>query len=72
MTRDDIVLGTDQNRIREAELANGGGEVRDLFAAMSSRIVGLRDQPFDRPAFDLNVDGYLSLGNSLFCRQPRL
>jgi hypothetical protein len=56
VTSDDIVLGADQARVRKAELADGSRDVCNLIPAVRAWIVNPRNQAFNRPTLDLNVD----------------
>lgn len=52
MPGDDRALPVDEDRIREAELADRGGDLRDLRVAVRARVGGVGDQLLDRPALD--------------------
>ena len=56
MARDDVVIRADEDWVGEAELADRSRDAGDLFPAMRSWVVGPRNQTFDRPALDLDVD----------------
>jgi hypothetical protein len=56
MSRDNVIIGADQNRICEAELAYRGRDAGDLLSAVGARVVRPRNKAFDRPALDLDVD----------------
>jgi hypothetical protein len=51
--RDDILIGADQNRIRQAEFLDRRCDGGDLRRAVRARIVRPRDEPFDRPVLAL-------------------
>ena len=56
MPCEDVVVGTHEDRVGPPPLANRSRNVGDLFAAVGSRVVGPGNQPFDGPAFNLDVE----------------
>jgi hypothetical protein len=56
VTRDDVVVDADQNRIRKAEFLNRTGDAADLSIAVRAGIVGPRDQAIDRHPLNLDVE----------------
>jgi len=55
VSSDDIGAFADQNRIGKAEGTNAAGNFRDLGRAVGSRVSGIRNQPIERPVFDLQA-----------------
>jgi hypothetical protein len=72
VARDGIAVGADQDWICKSELADRSSDPGDLLPTVSPGIIDSRDQPFDRPQLDLDVNAYRNLGYSTFGRQTRL
>ena len=53
MARDDAGVAINQDRIRETELADAGGDLRDLGVGVRARILRIGDQPVERPMLDV-------------------
>ena len=60
VARDDVVIGAHEDRVGPAPLADRSRDAGDLLAAVRARVVGPRNQAFDRPALDLDVDANIS------------
>jgi hypothetical protein len=54
--RDDVIVGANQDRVGPAPFLHRCRNPRYLFAAVRARIVGPRNQAFDRPTLDLDVN----------------
>jgi hypothetical protein len=52
MAGDQHALGVDQHRVHEAELGDGGGDLRHLRRRMRARVLGIGDQRCDRQSRD--------------------
>ncbi len=55
MASDQHALGVDQHRVHEAELGDGGGDLRHLRLRMRARVLGVRDQRCQRQSGDHEV-----------------
>ena len=55
MAGDDAVCAVDEHRVRPAELADAGSDLRHLGIGMGARIARIRDQLAQRPPSDLQI-----------------
>jgi hypothetical protein len=77
VARDDVIVGTHKNRVCPPPLPHRSRDTGDLRAAVRSRVVRARNQAFDRPALDLDVDIYRGFDHFPLCHarlyeSPRL
>jgi hypothetical protein len=56
LTGDHVVVGAHQNGVDPPEFANGCRDLSDVPGCMRTRVDRPRQEPFDRPALDLDID----------------
>lgn len=68
----DVDIGADQKRIRPAEFLDRSCDGSDLCPAVRARIICPRNQLFNRPKLDSDIDVNRMLRDSTLGRQARL
>src|SRR5215510_10312565 len=68
MASDDVAISSDKNRVHKSEGTNAASNFGDLRLAVGSRVSSRRDQPTDRP--DFNVQGFGQARFLLFHLRP--